>query len=192
MAATTALETMHAMDWVLVAMVVVCGFTDVVHNRIYNPVTYAGILSAIAVNGMGLGATAIGGQTMTLGDTLAGFLAGFLPLLALYAVGGVGGGDVKLMAAIGAMKGKMFVAYCMLYSLFLGALFGVVVVAVRGELGPILRRIWYTVWHTVVPGMGPTSYLDVRGPKINFGLAICFGTLITLLGQVVGRQLLDF
>jgi prepilin peptidase CpaA len=40
-----------------------------------------------------------------LGFALGGFAAGFLPLLVLWLIGGGGGGDVKLMGALGAWLG---------------------------------------------------------------------------------------
>ncbi|MBI4860889.1 MAG: prepilin peptidase [Candidatus Riflebacteria bacterium] len=180
------------MDIVLVVLVTACGVTDIFFNRIYNQVTYAAIVSAWLVAWLGYGAETLGGLQVDLSTSLLGFLMGFVPFFLVYLIGGIGGGDVKLMGAIGAIKGASFVAYTMLYSLFLGALFGVIVAAWRGQLMPILKRVWYTIVHTLSPGMGPTSYLDPQGPKVNFGLAICFGTLLCLVGQTLKRQLLDF
>jgi prepilin peptidase CpaA len=183
--------TFHAMDFVLILLVTVCGVTDIFQGKIYNPVTYAGVISGFVVAGLGYGPDTLSGQSVMLGDAALGFLVGFVPFFVVFLIGGVGGGDVKLMAAIGTIKGPTFIAFTMLYSLMLGALFGVIAAAWRGELLPILKRLGYTILHTVTPGVGPTSYLDVNGPKVNFGFAIGLGTLITLLGQTLGRQLLD-
>lgn len=183
---------MHPMDIVLILMVTVCGITDIFHGKIYNPVTYAGILAGFLVALLGYGAPALSGTPVTFGESLFGFLVGFLPFFAVYMIGGVGGGDVKLIAAIGAFKGGQFIGFTMIYALALGALFGVVTAAFRGQLLPILKRVGYTLLHTVTPGMGPTSYLDADGPRVNFGFAICLGTLLCLVGQALGRQIIEF
>jgi len=183
---------MQPMDGALIVIVSICAFTDVLFSRIYNWATYGTIVLAFVAAAAGHGAHTLCATPVTLFDSLTGFLVGFAPFLLLYTVGGVGGGDVKLLAAIGAAKGPTFVAYTMLYSLFAGALAGLVVAGVRGELRPILRRVGYTILHSVTPGMGPTSHLDPKGPRISFGPAVLVGTLLCLLGQSVGRQLMDF
>jgi len=53
-----------------------------------------------------------------------GMAAGFLPLLALYACGGIGAGDVKLFGAAGAWLGWLAVTELMLYSFLYGGLGG--------------------------------------------------------------------
>ncbi|ASS68860.2 MULTISPECIES: A24 family peptidase [unclassified Paenibacillus] len=54
----------------------------------------------------------------------AGMAAGFLPLLALYACGGIGAGDVKLFGAAGAWLGWLAVTELMLYSFLYGGIGG--------------------------------------------------------------------
>jgi prepilin peptidase CpaA len=179
------------MDWVLIAVVTFCGITDVFWNKIYNPVTFSAIISGFLVAWLGHGPNTLSGQPVEVADALLGFVAGFVPFFILYVIGGMAGGDVKLMGAIGAIKGPLFIAYTMMYSVFLGAVFGVIAAGFRGQLMPIIKRVGYTILHTLTPTVGPTSYLDTKGPKVNFGFAICLGTLLCLLGQIVGRQLID-
>ena len=70
-----------------------------------------------------------------LGDSLLGVVAGLLTLLPLYAVGGMGAGDVKLMAGIGAWLGWQIT----LYAFAVSAVVGAVMLGRRpkGELAPI-------------------------------------------------------
>lgn len=182
---------MHPMDLVLILMVTACGITDIFQGKIYNPVTYAGVIAGLLIAVLGYGAPTLNGAPVTTSEALLGFLVGFVPFFVVYLIGGVGGGDVKLIAAVGTIKGSGFIAFTMIYALALGALFGLVTAAVRGELLPILKRVGYTILHSVTPGVGPTSYLDPAGPRVNFGFAICLGTLLCLLGQVLGRQIID-
>ena len=43
-------------------------------------------------------------------DSFSGFFLAFIPCFFLYLAGGFGGGDVKLMAAVGALMGWRFTA----------------------------------------------------------------------------------
>ena len=70
-----------------------------VPNWITFPMVLSGLLYHSVVSGWG-GA----------GDSLSGIGWGLLCLLPLYAVGGMGAGDVKLMAGIGAWLGAVFAA----------------------------------------------------------------------------------
>ncbi|WP_150265708.1 A24 family peptidase [Paenibacillus tepidiphilus] len=64
---------------------------------------------------------------------------GFLVLLILYLMRAVGAGDVKLFAAIGSWIGALSTLQLLMYSVFIGALIGWVIVLVRRETGKRLR-----------------------------------------------------
>lgn len=181
------------MDGVLVALVVLCTVTDLWRGKIYNVVTYPAIAGGVAAAAFGHGPLTLTGAPVQVADSLLGLALAFIPFFALYVVTGKGGGDVKLITSIGAIKGPGFVAYAMLYALFAGAVIGVILSAWRGELIPILKRVGYTILHSVLPGVGPVSHLDPNGPTMTFGIALALGTLLTLGGQFLWhRQLLDF
>lgn len=93
---------MHALDVVFLTIVVaftlVCLVWDVRTRRIPNWLT-------VPVFALGIVAhTAWGGWT-GLKFSLAGFGTGFGVLFALWVIGGGGGGDVKMMGALGAWLG---------------------------------------------------------------------------------------
>jgi prepilin peptidase CpaA len=91
----------------IVAMVcLVCAVTDVRSGKIYNAVTYPAIVFGIVHN-------ALSADRGIIISSLAGFLAGFLPFGIAAARGLIGGGDVKLFAAIGAMAGFFFLLDCL-------------------------------------------------------------------------------
>ena len=80
------------------AFVAVAAVSDLRTRRLPNwltvPAFAAAVLAHTAVNGLG-----------GLGFALAGFATGFSILLVLWLIGGGGGGDVKLMGALGAWLG---------------------------------------------------------------------------------------
>lgn len=83
---------------IIVAFTVAAVYSDVRTRRIPNWLTVSALVLALAVHGVVGG---LGG----LGFALAGFAVGFGILFVLWALGGGGGGDVKMMGALGAWLG---------------------------------------------------------------------------------------
>ena len=71
-----------------------------------------------------------------LGDGLLGMAVGLACLLPLYAVGGMGAGDVKLLAGVGAWLGATTTFYAFCVSTVVGAVMAVA----DGRLAPQLRK----------------------------------------------------
>ncbi|MGM0607234.1 MAG: prepilin peptidase [Candidatus Muiribacteriota bacterium] len=73
------------------------------------------------------------GYTLELYDPLLGILlgGGFLFLIAFVFDGGMGGGDIKLMAAIGSMFGLKFTAVVLGLSFLYGAVIGIFLILTR-------------------------------------------------------------
>ena len=65
----------------------------------------------------------------------------------------MGAGDVKLMAAVGAIKGLHFVIFSSLYIFGFGCLAGLVVLAWKGRLIPGVKWVALTVASVLVPGI---------------------------------------
>ncbi|WP_165822320.1 A24 family peptidase [Paenibacillus montanisoli] len=63
--------------------------------------------------------------------SLLGALAGFLPLLVLYAFKGIGAGDVKLFGALGAVVGAGHSLQVLMYSILYGGLLGAALIVMN-------------------------------------------------------------
>ncbi len=104
-----------------------CIVLDVRTRRIPNVLSGVAMLGGVALNTLYFG-------TAGLIGSLAGLLAPVAALLFAFALGGVGGGDVKMMAAVGALLGPSLA----LTSLGAGVILGGVIMAVhlvrRGRL----------------------------------------------------------
>jgi prepilin peptidase CpaA len=74
-----------------------------------------------------------GGGNLLLWSIL-GSAVGLLTLMPLHAIGGMGAGDVKLMAGLGAWIGPVFTWWAFLSSALVGGLIGLVMMASSGEL----------------------------------------------------------
>jgi len=66
--------------------------------------------------------------------SLAGALVGLISLLPLYAIGGMGAGDVKLMAGLGAWIGPWLAIEAFIFFAIVGGVIGLGMMAYSGEL----------------------------------------------------------
>lgn len=115
---------------VLMGLLLAATITDVRRRKVYNGITYPGALLALIANGL---ATAWGldpdwplhDQLGLIGlqESLAGcVLCGFIMLVCyVFFPGGVGGGDVKLLAMMGAFLGPWRGLEALLWTFVLGA-----------------------------------------------------------------------
>lgn len=89
------------MDWrsvVVIGLVLIAAWTDLRERKLYNWNTYTGMILGGVMH-------ALPGSPINWADALAGWLACGLIMLLCYTLMSVGGGDVKLMAMLGACLG---------------------------------------------------------------------------------------
>lgn len=143
---------------------------DVLNHRIPNTVVLAGIGVALllAVIERGIGGLVSAG---------AGAAAGAAVLVPLYAKGGTGAGDVKLMAATGAFLGPWDAVLAALFALVIGAAQGVSIIV--GKFRSATR--------TATPaasdrarGSAMRTLDDACNQKFPYALAIAAGTTALL------------
>jgi len=182
--------------WALVALgvvLIVAAVTDVRSGKIYNWLTYPSAAVALA------GHTLFGGlngyeQSMGLSGSLAGLAVGFLPLLAAWLAGGIGGGDAKLMGVVGALGGWRFAVAAMFYGFGVAAVMALVVMLRRRVTRRTLGRVLRFLALLASPNK-PADPGTQDSPKIPFGLALCIGAGAALLevvlrGPLAGKFLL--
>ena len=113
------------MDFAIqVALAVTVGtaaITDLVGQRVPNWLTMPSTVLALCLR------SADGGMNEVLLG-IGGLLAGFGLLIPFYARGGMGAGDVKLMAAIGAFVGLYRVLWVALYTGIFGGIYAISIV----------------------------------------------------------------
>jgi len=105
----------------------IAAVTDVWKFKVYNLLTLPVLLAGLMYHGAHGGAAG-------LADSALGMLFGFGSLIVFYVLGGIGAGDVKLMAAIGAWLGMPLTFYVFIASAMAGGVYAVGLLALSGGL----------------------------------------------------------
>ena len=107
-------------------------------------------------------------------------LAVFFPFFAL---GGMGAGDVKLMAAIGAWLGPGLALMTALYGAVAGGILAIGVALSHGYLRTALSNVWRLLTHWRYSGVRPLPELTLEnnsGPRLAYAVPIFVGLLVTI------------
>jgi prepilin peptidase CpaA len=150
---------------VLFAALVVSAYTDIARNRVYNWCTFPAILA-------GLVAGYLQGQWWGLFHSVFGLLLGVGLFILPYRFGLIGGGDVKLIGAVGALQGARFLLLSAFLTAVVGAAFGLSILIWKGRSTAALKnfgKAMLTPWR--LREAAPAD--DTRVP---YGLAIAVGT----------------
>jgi prepilin peptidase CpaA len=131
---------------------------DVRARRIPNVLSVAGMVVGAVVNAWYLGLpgllTSVGGLAVMIAS-----------LLVPFALGGIGGGDVKMMGAVGAMLGSRLALVALLVGLLLGGLVMIVHLARIGRLAEKLAATGRMFWLAATE----RSLEPLRAPGTNSG-----------------------
>jgi prepilin peptidase CpaA len=125
---------------------------DVWKFKVYNALTIPLLVTGLVYHG------AVGGIA-GLGGSLVGLLFGFAVLIFVYAMGGMGAGDVKLMAAVGAWLGMPLTFYVFALGALLSGAYAAVLILSSGNL----RESWIELQVMLFRIMAFGHYLGADG-----------------------------
>jgi prepilin peptidase CpaA len=164
-------------EWIVVGGVAtVAAMFDLRTGRVPNVLTFgavaAGVLVAVTLNGLS-----------GLGTSLLGCVVGLALFFPLFALGGMGAGDVKLLAAFGAWLGPVDVFWAAIWASLVGGGMAIVVGAWSGYLSEAVRNLLTmgVIWHS--GGASPTAGLTLResrGPRLAYAVPIGIGAIVAL------------
>jgi len=156
---------------VLIVAAIIDGKQLRVPNWITYPMVFSGIIFNVCIEGWG-----------GLGYALLGMVVGLACLLPLYSVGGMGAGDVKLMAGIGAWLGAAITFYAFCVSTIVGAGIAILMVYYKKNFHK----------HCVNFLVILNEWMEIRDPKelskiaaerkstmllLPYGIPICIGSI---------------
>jgi len=150
---------------------------DLRTRRIPNNLTLPAILFGLVLH-------LVRGGPVELGlSALAGLIGGGIFLL-FFLAGGMGGGDVKLMAAVGCLAGARNIKDVLISTVLIGAVMGIALAIYRGRLRQILGNVVTLVRHHKTEGLAAHPDLNVKNPsslRLPYALPIAAGCLVTFI-----------
>jgi len=146
---------------------------DVGGRRIPNWLTYSGLLIGLTMRSV------FAGWPGLKGGLLGMLLAGGIFYL-LFVLGGMGGGDVKLVAAVGAWAGTVQVASVLIVAALAGGALALCYMVMNRRVRETILNTVELVRHHTSEGFQPHPVLNVQQSgtvRLPYGLAIAIGTL---------------
>jgi prepilin peptidase CpaA len=161
--------------------VLACIVSDVRTLRIPNVLTGPAMLVGLVLNASFAGWAG-------LGASLAGFALALVILIGPFALGGVGGGDVKMMAAVGALVGPRLVLHSLVLGLILGGVFAIVHLARHARLREKLVAVRNMFVNAVLARSTAPLRLSTSSPNtvaLPYSLPLGVGTLAVITISIV-------
>jgi len=161
---------------VVLAVAFVAVAFDVRTRRIPNWLTFGAAL-------VGLAYAALTDGWSGLGTSAGGWLAGAALFFPFFALGGMGAGDVKLLAALGVWLGPAESVWVAIFSGMAGGVLGLAVAFARGYLQTAFTNLWLMVMHWRTRGLEPVPGLTLKdgtSPRLAYAIPITIGVMCTL------------
>lgn len=160
----------------------VAAATDVWRFKVYNLLT-------LPLLALGLASSAALGGWAGLGSSLLGAGFGFAILVAFFALGGVGAGDVKLLAAVGAWLGPYWTVHVFIASALAAGAYAAVLLLIRGGVLALAAEILMIRRAVLDPAAAGRPAADIaaevarpdrRRRLVPYAAMICVGYFLVL------------
>ncbi len=170
-----------AIDLAVVATGAVASVWDIRTRRIPNAVTFGSAVVAVVFHAVDAGSLrALPGA---LGWSAAGWAVGFLLFLPLFLLGGMGAGDVKLLAAMGAWLGPGAVCWVAIYGSVAGGVMALPLIVARRAVGRTWSNVLGLIGYWRLAGVRPHPGITLDTPgaiRMPYALPIAVGAVLTL------------
>lgn len=157
------------LNTILLLILVVSFITDLKNRRILNIITFPTMAIGLTYHTITAGWAGLSFSGL-------GLLLGLGLLFIPYLLDGMGAGDVKLLAAIGALKGTAFVFGAFLFTAIIGGLIALIILLTKKELLTTLKRIFIFTKIRTISGLDRSEYHHA----FPYGVAIVLGTATQL------------
>ena len=178
-------ELAHLAPWqialVLVPVALVCliaAWTDWHERKVFNKHTYPLVIVGLVTHTIALGWAG-------LGDGLLSVALALVIGLVLSTFGWMGGGDIKLLMGVGASLGMSTLLQVTFYSVWVGAILGLLLAASNGyiwimfrNVGRYLRGVFRMIAYKTKAVKEELEVDDERN-KVPFAIAIMGGVVLT-------------
>lgn len=167
--------------WFVTVTLIVAAVIDGIKLKVPNWITYPMIISGWVYS---VFAAASAGESWYygLGASLIGTLVGLALLLPAYAIGGMGAGDVKLMAGVGAWMHGTCTAYAFACTTVIGAVIAVLMVVYQKAWSKHRNQFWSIV-NEIMTVKDPEKLSEIAAQRkssmmlLPYGIPIAIGTI---------------
>jgi prepilin peptidase CpaA len=164
---------------VLMANLALASVYDLLTRRIPNWLTLPGTLAGLSLNWW------VGGYDGLL-TGFFGLSTGFFLLFFFYLLGGMGGGDVKLLALVGSFLGPRFAFYAFVWMALSGGILAVGSLIYKRAFSQTARNLKSLLLGWILRTGQSASQIHLQNPsliKLPYGLAIAIGTALAVYFQ---------
>ena len=158
----------------------IAAVTDIWKFKVYNALTLPLLISGLLYHAF----------QANLANSVVGILFGFAALIALYVIGGMGAGDVKLMAAFGTWLGMPLTFYVFIASSLAAGVYAIVLMLATRKVGETvvnLHILWLrltSIGHYLASDdrvEAEVQRTDRRSRIIPFAAMVAIGIVATLV-----------
>lgn len=158
------------------AVLIFAAYIDGKQLKVPNWITFPMVLSGLVYHTVANGWTGCQASLLGIG-------CGLLCLLPLYAIGGMGAGDVKLMAGIGAWLGAATTWNAFLVTVVVGAVMAIVMVARSGRIQHHITQFFHIAFEIMTVRDPNKLFANAKERKptmylLPYGIPICIGSLM--------------
>ncbi len=164
---------------IICLILIISVITDLRSRKILNIVTFPAIIGGLFYFSIfsGIDGFLFSGK---------GFLVGLGLLFIPFAMGGIGAGDVKLLAAIGAWKGVMFVFYTGVYAAIIGGVIAIFILIKQRKLGFTFKSMLISLMFF----RGTQGSLEINSGNqgtvsIPYAVPIAIGALLSFMWELL-------
>ena len=164
-----------AVSWLVTVTLIVAAVIDGWKLKVPNWLTFPMVISGWVASTLLFGWAG-------LGWSLVGTAVGLALLLPAYAIGGMGAGDVKLLAGVGAWIGMTDTFWAFMVSALVGAVIAVGMVLYRRAWQKHQRQFWSILTEIMVL-RNPTELSSIAAERkssmmlLPYGIPIAIGTI---------------
>jgi len=167
--------------WAVSIFAVVAAYIDGKELRVPNKLTFPMIIAGWIWSSIHYGMTGEGWY-IGLAWSLAGTAVGIMTLLPAYSIGGMGAGDVKMMAAIGAWVHCTITFYAFCLSAIIGAVLAVIMILVAGEGRKHFHQFFF-IFNEITTVKNPEVLAGIAAERkssmrlLPYGIPLAIGTV---------------
>lgn len=174
--------TENGMYWFVSLFCIVAAYIDGKQLKVPNAITFPMIIAGWLYSSM---AYAMAGDAwyVGLGWSLAGTAVGLACLYPFYAIGGMGAGDVKMLAAIGAWVHCSLTFYAFGLTTIIGALLSVLMIVFSQSARKHYNQ-FFTIFNEIVTIRNPDALSEIAAARkstmrlLPYGIPIAIGTIL--------------